>query len=447
MGDLAVNAASETGTGYLADTMVDNSGHSKMFVGKFGPNQSIQLPTGQHNILISYLDQAREIITGLPLAATVESILFTPGAVGAFQAPGSTLTGAMLVPRFEHTGTVLNSGLVLVTGGATSDGSATNTAELYNPQTGTWRYTGTSQQTLMAVARENHTATKLSDGRVLLTGGVTGCQANSGVGGTTCFMTNSAELFDPATETFVSTNPMTDARSSHSAVLLASGQVLVAGGYENGNDYGSSEIYDPTSTAWTMSNKNLTYRAYPAMTALNDGRVLLTGGGQQTRVDLFDPVANTWLTLMPLLYPRWTHTASTLPNGVVLVAGGNDGGTASYTAELYDVSANNGTGGSTLVPGTLTVGGWSAAAVELPGGSVYLAGGHNNSGGCSASTANAQLYDFSSNSLSAEPSLTVPRTLFSLTLLPTGTILAAGGNNFNACDVSNVFNSAELIVP
>jgi murein DD-endopeptidase MepM/ murein hydrolase activator NlpD len=363
-------------------------------------------------------------------------------------AQGSTSTGSMLVPRFEHTGTLLNSGLVLVTGGATTDGSAINTAELYNPQTGTWRYTGSSQQTFMAVTRENQAATKLSDGRVLITGGVTGCQANSGVGGTTCSMTRSAEIFDPATETFAQINSMIDPHSSHAAVLLTDGRVMVVGGYEDADGvYGSAEIYDPGSGLWSMSNNGLGYRANAAVALLLNGSVLVPGGGLSNRVDMFTPSTNSWQTMTPLLYDRWTHSALTLPNGKVLVAGGNDGFSASYTAEVYDVTGNGGSGSTALVPGTLTVGGWSASAALLPGGDVYLAGGHNNSGGCSASTANAQLYNFASNSLSAEASLTVPRTLFSLTLLPTGTILAAGGNNFNACDVSNVFKSAELIVP
>src|ERR1039457_3657589 len=79
-----------------------------------------------------------------------------------------TTTGAMLEARFQHTATLLNNGTVLVTGGQEPNGQPANTAEIYDPQTGTWRYTGISQQTVMTTPRTVHTATKLADGRVLL---------------------------------------------------------------------------------------------------------------------------------------------------------------------------------------------------------------------------------------------------------------------------------------
>src|SRR5947209_4472649 len=76
-------------------------------------------------------------------------------------------TGSMSLDRNGHTATLLNSGLVLVAAGNTTAGY-TNTAEIYNPQTGTWRYTGLGSQTSLNVARGYYTGTKLADGRVLL---------------------------------------------------------------------------------------------------------------------------------------------------------------------------------------------------------------------------------------------------------------------------------------
>jgi hypothetical protein len=91
----------------------------------------------------------------------------------------------MNLPRYQHTATLLNNGSVLVTGGIISTNGINNynsTAELYNPQTGTWRYTGVGSQTGMNSARAGHTATLLSDGRVLIAGGAYFTQFNSGVG-------------------------------------------------------------------------------------------------------------------------------------------------------------------------------------------------------------------------------------------------------------------------
>ncbi len=85
LGSVAVNAATETGTGYIADELVDSSGRQKVFIGKVGPNQTLQLPTGQHNILVSYLDQARDIISNVPIVGPLLTLLFTPGGNTVYQ--------------------------------------------------------------------------------------------------------------------------------------------------------------------------------------------------------------------------------------------------------------------------------------------------------------------------------------------------------------------------
>ena len=102
----------------------------------------------------------------------------------------NAVTGAMGIPRTAHRATLLNDGRVLVTGGnfANLGSSVTNTAELYDPATGTWRYTLHP----MNFPRTYHTATLLSDGRVLIAGGAT-----------TSSSTNTAEIFDPSNETFI----------------------------------------------------------------------------------------------------------------------------------------------------------------------------------------------------------------------------------------------------
>ncbi len=163
---------------------------------------------------------------------------------------------------------MLPNGLVLVAGGSGSGGSLAS-AELYDPAAGTWPATGP-----MATARYSHTATLLPNGKVLVTGGV-------GSGG----LLASAELFDPAAGTWApTTGAMATARYKHTATLLPNGQVLVAGGSSQAGEEGDVPL---------------------------------------SEAELFDPAAGTWaLTDTMIVAARVSHTATLLPNGKVLVAGG-----------------------------------------------------------------------------------------------------------------------------
>src|SRR5205823_3414362 len=132
------------------------------------------------------------------------------------------------------------------------------------------------------------------------------------------------------------------ARDEHTATLLPSGKVLVTGGQDkNAKVLSSSEVYDPANNAWSSAAAMGAARAYQAATLLATGRVLVTGGSDNisSSAELYDPVANTWSAAAAMATPRKFHTATVLANGSVLVTGGvlaAGPGKVLGTAELYD---------------------------------------------------------------------------------------------------------------
>ena len=166
------------------------------------------------------------------------------------------------------------------------------------------------------------------------------------------------------TGTWSSTDPMGTARREHTATLLPSGKVLVAGGY-NGNYLASAELYDPATNTWSTTNPMGTARYFHTATLLPSGKVLVAGGyngngNYLASAELYDPATNTWSTTNPMGTARDIHTATLLPSGKVLVAGGFNRNHLSGT-ELYDpgipgVTAINPANGPTLggTPITLT---------------------------------------------------------------------------------------------
>ena len=151
----------------------------------------------------------------LSLGVAGPASMVTTQSAGRFAA-----TGSMGTPRFLHIATLLADGRVLITGGV-MNGTVFKplaSAEIYDPVTGSFAATGN-----MITPSIGHTATLLSDGKVLITGGVP-------ISDGTDHSLASAELYDPSTGTFAATGEMTTARSGGTATLLNNGQVLIAGG-------------------------------------------------------------------------------------------------------------------------------------------------------------------------------------------------------------------------
>jgi N-acetylneuraminic acid mutarotase len=188
----------------------------------------------------------------------------------------------MVEVRGEATITLLSDGRVLVAGGQSF---GVGTAELYDPTTGTWTATAS-----MSAGRIDHTAVLLPDGQVLVTGGYT--YDTTGNNGTAL---SSAELYDPSTGTWTATGSIAQARAGQTATLLSDGTVLVSGGQDIRNNAGlgnlaTAELYDPIGGTWTATAQMVEARYGHTATLLLDGRVLVFGGGSTAATaELYDP--------------------------------------------------------------------------------------------------------------------------------------------------------------
>jgi sugar lactone lactonase YvrE/N-acetylneuraminic acid mutarotase len=363
---------------------------------------------------------------------------------------GWELTGSLAVARMEHSATTLLSGQVLVAGGGGAlcfnTCSPLASTELYDPTSGRWLPSGSMSQ-----ARMGHTASRLSDGRVLVVGGE---GASTTV---TAGPLASAEIFDPATSAWTATASMGNARVGHTATVLRSGKVLVEGGSSlNMYDFAipSSELYDPVTGTWTTTGRLRQRRVSATATLLPDGRVLVAGGlgapdGEEgglvyplASAELYDPGAGTWSGTGDMAVARYSHTATLLPGGEVLVVGGQ--GTAeSYlqSAELFDPATG------AWRPAAIPVAGHAGhIATLLPNGSLLVAGGGQTYADTLVrlpSVASAEVYDPVVNRWTPTRILDTARGIMSATLLTgpvcgtsipprwCGAVLVAGGGGTN----------------
>ncbi len=239
-----------------------------------------------------------------------------------------TATGNLNTARTGATATLLPNGEILIAGGS-SDGTpanALNTAELYNPVAGTFTVAGSGSSSEMTAARFEHTATLLQNGQVLIAGG----QSSTGP-------LSSAELYNPAADTFTATGSLGTARYDAAAMLLTNGSVLIAGGTGGSGTLNSAELYAAgtfTSAAGTMTAA----RTGATATPLLNGNVLVAGGSTDgstplNTAEIYDTAGGSFSASNSTLNtPRFNGTATLLPNGMVLLAGGASGS----TAELYD---------------------------------------------------------------------------------------------------------------
>ncbi|MFI5298569.1 MAG: kelch repeat-containing protein, partial [Polyangiales bacterium] len=330
--------------------------------------------------------------------------------------PVWSAAGSMASARQWHTASVLSSGKVLVVGG--NGPGVLASAELYDPSSNTFSAAGS-----MASARELHTASLLPSGKILVTGGEGSSGGVSPVA--------SAELYDPSTNTFSGAGPMATARYYHTASVLPSGKVLITGGYNLSGVPANAELYDPSSNAFSAAGSMASGRYNHTASVLLSGKVLVAGGqagGGLASAELYDPSSNAFSAAGSMASGRYDHTASVLLSGKVLVAGGTGVGSQA-SAELYDPSSN-----AFSAAGSMASGHSDHTASVLSSGKVLVAGGDASGG-----LASAEVYDPNSNTFSGADSLASRRYYHTASVLSSGKVLVAGG-----ADGASVLASAEL---
>jgi len=222
---------------------------------------------------------------------------------------------------------------------------------------------------MMGESRAGHTATLLSDGRVLIAGGF-----KKTPNGIDQIYFRSAEIFDPRTGKFSPTGDMTYTRAGQTATLLMNGLVLVATGFGEMGTLSSAELFDPASQTFTPIGNMAARRGGCTATLLLDGRVLFAGGGDReatASAELYDPLTKRFLPTGSMTMPRNGHTATRLPGGMVLIAGGSARREAVLPgAEIYDPAA-----GVFMQTGGMAAPRYKHAAVAMNDGDVLLFGG------------------------------------------------------------------------
>jgi hypothetical protein len=368
------------------------------------------------------------VAVGSPTATAPVTITAAAGTISGtailnVRPAGFVDTGSMKIARNPSYATRLNTGLVLV---ADSDGSISTPlpAELYDPATGTFSFTGSP-----ITSRINFfTATLLENGKVLIAGGFgsNGPLAN-------------AELYDPVTGLFTATGSMNTARYSHTAALLVNGTVLITGGRTSATSpLSSAEIFDPGSGMFTPAGNMSVPRSEHTATPIAGGNVLIAGGESTgiafpANAEVYDAFSGTFSTVGSLNAPRSLQTATLLPDGMVLIAGGLDFSQELSSAELYNPAT-----GKFTVTGSMSTPRTSHSATLLNSGMVLVAGGGNNLSPSTGVLATTELYNPLTGTFANAAPLNAARINHAATLLDNGMVLIVGGAN------AMILSSAEL---
>ncbi len=375
-----------------------------------------------------------------------------------------TPTGSMARERLQPSLLLLQSGEVLAIGGMDRSGNPVGEIELYDPAAQAWRVIGRLQKARMLasatqrlqsvgideivvaggsdggqaldsiaiyeaqaggvlrlkameqllLARQEHSATRLLDGRILISGGSNGRNTEY----------SELEIIGPSGLPWA-VGQLAAARSGHAATLLATGQVLFSGGYAKGSGVAEVELFDDIGVWGTRSIGRLQEPRFNAGAAeLPFGQALIVGGfvglGVQLSktTELYDPF---WGGVGPMEQARSGHSATLLSSGRLLLAGGwGSGGITTGRGEVFETAT-----GQTWFSRPMAKARTEHQAVRLASGEVLLTGGVPFPGG--VALRDAELFDLRTAAFRATTPMELPRTAHAMALLPGGEVMVAGG--------------------
>jgi hypothetical protein len=282
----------------------------------------------------------------------------------------------------------------------------------------------------MNAARRRHTATAFGPipGRVLTVGGEFGPTAT-------------AEVYHADRDAWApAAAPLVGPRASHTATALPDGTVLVAGG-DVGTILDSVERFHAgfdsfIGSSWSLEAPMSEARRSHTATLLPDGRVLVAGGeslgGILASAEIYDPAAGTWKHTGPMKSARSRHQAVLLPKGLVLAMGGIGVGAALASAEIYDPSAGAWTPAAAMATARS-----QHRALLLPNGTVLVTGGEDG-----AAVASVEIFDPAPGTWKAAEPMSGPRSRHGMAFLDGGLVLVAGGVSAVALPTREVYDSA-----
>jgi hypothetical protein len=435
-GTRALVAGGKSGASFVAqDEVIDTGGAPAAVSG------GLQAARTGHSATL--LPDGTVLVAGGTTSAgvTASTLIYDPGA-------NSYRTGPPLgTPRTGHAAAVAG-GKLYVFGGRDAAGNVLRSGEVLEGGAFVPTRDAGGATTQMTTPRERFTATPLGAGEVLLAGGSDGTRELA-----------SAERFDAASGAYTPTRGgLSLARSDHRATPFGTGRVLITGG-----GTAAAEVYIPAARPDVQSFDPETTttpapRAEHAVAALLDGRALFTGGtdgvveGGRLRTlasaEIFDirrlPPATHVTATADMTTPRRLHTATTLADGTVLIAGGIDeSGAALASLELFDPAAAAAGGATfTALAEALPAPVHGQTATRVASGKVVFAGGFDAGG---APTDAAAVFTPGPPRAVAAATLLAPRARHTATLLADGVhVLVAGGmtSGGTALDTAELFDAS-----
>lgn len=339
-----------------------------------------------------------------------------------------------------HNLVALADGRQLALGGNTNQwmpgaSNALDQVLAFDPSTQTW-----SKLAKMNLHRARASSTLLSDGRILVSGGVGGSTGDG-----SWRVIDQADMIDPRTGQVSSTRKMPYAVEGHQTVLLQDGRVLISGGmFSDSDDHytvlDKNAIYDPASRRWKQAASMASPRLYPSLATLPDGRVLVAGGmidsdRYTAEVEIYDPISDIWTAAPELPEARAGHVTVQLPDGKLMLIGGENELGSLNNALLFDPSEQTWSDLG-MMP---ALHGSYAQAELLADGTVIVLGGYWSTSDVLASVSR---YNPVTKQWSQLEPMAFHRYYFTTSLLPDGRIFIVGGlsGNSQTIPISEIYD-------